>query len=73
MIELTPFGEIAPTMTALLLGIGMVIGIWGSLISVRKFLRVYKEAKKPTLITKLNLEVYSASNLERKWGSAVLM
>ncbi len=40
MIELTPFGEIAPTMTALLLGIGMVIGIWGSLISVRKFLRV---------------------------------
>jgi cell division transport system permease protein len=40
MIELTPFGEIAPTMTVLLLGIGMVIGIWGSLISVRKFLRV---------------------------------
>ncbi|NOU69975.1 FtsX-like permease family protein [Paenibacillus sp. LMG 31458] len=40
MVELTPFGEIAPTMTALLLGIGMVIGIWGSLISVRKFLRV---------------------------------
>lgn len=40
MIELTPFGEIAPTMTVLLLGIGMVIGVWGSLISVRKFLRV---------------------------------
>lgn len=40
MVELTPFGKIAPTMTALLLGIGMVIGIWGSLISVRKFLRV---------------------------------
>ncbi|SDP00634.1 cell division transport system permease protein [Paenibacillus sp. yr247] len=40
MIELTPFGKIAPTMTVLLLGIGMVIGIWGSLISVRKFLRV---------------------------------
>lgn len=40
MIELTPFPEIAPTMIALLLGIGMVIGIWGSLISVRKFLRV---------------------------------
>ncbi|NOU90361.1 FtsX-like permease family protein [Paenibacillus sp. LMG 31460] len=40
MVELTPFGEIAPTMTTLLLGIGMVIGIWGSLISVRKFLRV---------------------------------
>ncbi|MDR6883446.1 permease-like cell division protein FtsX [Bacillus sp. 3255] len=40
MIELTPFREIAPTMIALLLGIGIVIGIWGSLISVRKFLRV---------------------------------
>ncbi|MBA2942371.1 ABC transporter permease [Paenibacillus sp. CGMCC 1.16610] len=40
MIELTPFGKIAPTMIALLLGIGIVIGIWGSLISVRKFLRV---------------------------------
>ncbi|GFZ97789.1 cell division protein FtsX [Paenibacillus marchantiophytorum] len=40
MIELTPFGRIAPTMAVLLLGIGMVIGIWGSLISVRKFLRV---------------------------------
>lgn len=40
MVELTPFGKIAPTMMALLLGIGMVIGIWGSLISVRKFLRV---------------------------------
>ncbi|MDQ0902919.1 MULTISPECIES: permease-like cell division protein FtsX [unclassified Paenibacillus] len=40
MVELTPFGDIAPTMMALLLGIGMVIGIWGSLISVRKFLRV---------------------------------
>lgn len=40
MIKLTPFEEIAPTMIALLLGIGIVIGIWGSLISVRKFLRV---------------------------------
>ncbi|TXK80922.1 permease-like cell division protein FtsX [Paenibacillus sp. N3.4] len=40
MIELTPFGKISYTLTALLLGIGMVIGIWGSLISVRKFLRV---------------------------------
>lgn len=40
MIELTPFGKIAPTMIALLLGIGIVIGVWGSLISVRKFLRV---------------------------------
>lgn len=40
MIELTPFEQIAPTMIALLLGIGIVIGVWGSLISVRKFLRV---------------------------------
>lgn len=40
MIELTPFEKIAPTMIALLLGIGIVIGVWGSLISVRKFLRV---------------------------------
>ncbi|MZQ85746.1 FtsX-like permease family protein [Paenibacillus sp. 5J-6] len=40
MIELTPFEQIAPTMIALLLGIGIVIGVWGSLISVRKFLCV---------------------------------
>ncbi|MEW9702765.1 permease-like cell division protein FtsX [Paenibacillus sp. SI8] len=40
MIKLTPFNDISFTLTALLLGIGMVIGIWGSLISVRKFLRV---------------------------------
>jgi cell division transport system permease protein len=40
MIQLKPFDEISYTLTALLLGIGVVIGIWGSLISVRKFLRV---------------------------------
>jgi len=40
MIKLTPFNQISPTLTALLLGIGIVIGIWGSLISVRKFLKV---------------------------------
>ncbi|MBD0384143.1 permease-like cell division protein FtsX [Paenibacillus sedimenti] len=40
MIKLTPFSDISFTLTALLLGIGMVIGVWGSLISVRKFLRV---------------------------------
>ncbi|NEW08819.1 ABC transporter permease [Paenibacillus sp. SYP-B3998] len=40
MIKLTPFNDISFKLTALLLGIGMVIGIWGSLISVRKFLRV---------------------------------
>ncbi|CAN7153766.1 permease-like cell division protein FtsX [Paenibacillus sp. LjRoot153] len=40
MIKLTPFEDIAPTMTVLLIGLGIVIGVWGSLISVRKFLRV---------------------------------
>jgi cell division transport system permease protein len=40
MIKLKPFNEISLTLTFLLLGIGMVIGIWGSLLSVRKFLRV---------------------------------
>jgi cell division transport system permease protein len=40
MIQLKPFNEISVTLTVLLLGIGVVIGIWGSLLSVRKFLRV---------------------------------
>ncbi|MGG1518884.1 permease-like cell division protein FtsX [Paenibacillus oryzisoli] len=40
MIKLTPFEDIAPTLLVLLLGLGIVIGVWGSLISVRKFLRV---------------------------------
>lgn len=40
MIQLIPFDEVSYTLTALLLGIGVFIGIWGSLISVRKFLRV---------------------------------
>jgi cell division transport system permease protein len=40
MIQLKPFNEISTTLTVLLLGIGIVIGIWGSLLSVRKFLRV---------------------------------
>jgi cell division transport system permease protein len=40
MIKFKPFNEISYTLTILLLGIGMVIGIWGSLLSVRKFLRV---------------------------------
>ncbi|MGG1552388.1 permease-like cell division protein FtsX [Paenibacillus ferrarius] len=40
MIKLTPFENIAPTLLVLLLGLGIVIGVWGSLISVRKFLRV---------------------------------
>jgi cell division transport system permease protein len=40
MIQFKPFDEVSYTLTLLLLGIGIVIGIWGSLISVRKFLRV---------------------------------
>jgi cell division transport system permease protein len=40
MIKFKPFDEISYTLTILLLGIGMAIGIWGSLLSVRKFLRV---------------------------------
>jgi cell division transport system permease protein len=40
MIKFKPFNEISYTLTVLLLGIGMVIGVWGSLLSVRKFLRV---------------------------------
>lgn len=40
MIKMKPFEEIAATLTLLLLGIGVVIGIWGTLLSVRKHLRV---------------------------------
>jgi cell division transport system permease protein len=40
MIELKPLKEIGVTLTALLLGIGIMIGIWGTLLSVRRFLRV---------------------------------
>jgi cell division transport system permease protein len=40
MIELLPFNEVSPTLTTLLLGIGMLIGIIGSLLSVHKFLKV---------------------------------
>jgi cell division transport system permease protein len=40
MIKLLPFEQVYYTMSALLLGIGIMIGIWGSLLSVRKFLRV---------------------------------
>jgi len=40
MIELKPFEEIGVVLAALLLGIGVLIGIWGTLISVRKYLRV---------------------------------
>ncbi|MFD0680831.1 MULTISPECIES: permease-like cell division protein FtsX [unclassified Paenibacillus] len=40
MIKLLPFEQVYYTISALLLGIGIVIGIWGSTLSVRKFLRV---------------------------------
>jgi cell division transport system permease protein len=40
LIKLKPFSEISYVLTGLLLGIGMAIGILGSLLSVRKFLRV---------------------------------
>ncbi|MNI26870.1 Cell division protein FtsX [compost metagenome] len=40
LIKLKPFSEIQFVLGGLLLGIGMLIGVWGSMISVRKFLRV---------------------------------
>ncbi|WP_274362545.1 permease-like cell division protein FtsX [Paenibacillus thermotolerans] len=39
-IALLPLSEIASVTAVLLLGIGFVIGVWGSLLSVRKFLKV---------------------------------
>jgi cell division transport system permease protein len=40
MIELMALNEIAYPISLLLLSIGMLIGVWGSVISVRKFLKV---------------------------------
>jgi cell division transport system permease protein len=40
MIKLLPFEQVSYTISGLLLGIGIMIGIWGSTLSVRKFLRV---------------------------------
>ncbi|SDE50820.1 cell division transport system permease protein [Paenibacillus sp. UNCCL117] len=40
LIRLLPFQEVAVQTAGLLLGIGILIGIWGSVLSVRKFLRV---------------------------------
>ncbi|WP_159885468.1 permease-like cell division protein FtsX [Paenibacillus puerhi] len=40
LIKLLPFQEVAMQTAGLLLGIGIIIGIWGSVLSVRKFLRV---------------------------------
>lgn len=39
-IHLKPYSEISLPLGGLLMGIGLVIGIWGSTISVRKFLKV---------------------------------
>lgn len=39
-IKLIPFGTMATNLSLLLIGIGAVIGVWGSMNSVRKFLKV---------------------------------
>jgi cell division transport system permease protein len=40
LLRFKPFDQISYTLSILLLGIGVIIGIWGSTISVRKFLKV---------------------------------
>lgn len=40
LIRMLPPTEVMPKVSYLLLGIGLLIGIWGSTISVRKFLKV---------------------------------
>lgn len=40
LIQLLPFEAIGLKVGGLLIGIGVIIGIWGSVLSVRKFLRV---------------------------------
>lgn len=40
LIQLVPLEELGLIVSGLLLGIGFVIGIWGSLISVHKFLKI---------------------------------
>lgn len=40
LIRMIPVAEIAPQVTGLLIGIGLLIGVWGSLISIHKFLKV---------------------------------
>ncbi|WP_199616708.1 permease-like cell division protein FtsX [Paenibacillus alkalitolerans] len=39
-IALLPLSEVASVLAGLLIGIGFVIGVWGSMLSVRKFLKV---------------------------------
>jgi cell division transport system permease protein len=40
LIKLLPWNAVSYSVAGLLLGLGVVIGIWGSLLSVRKYLRV---------------------------------
>lgn len=40
LIELLPLEEVAMVIAGLLIGLGVVIGIWGSTLSIRKFLKV---------------------------------
>jgi cell division transport system permease protein len=40
LIKLLPFQDVGLKMAGLLIGIGVIIGIWGSTLSVRKFLKV---------------------------------
>ncbi|MDF2813891.1 MAG: cell division protein FtsX [Paenibacillus sp.] len=40
LIKLIPIEDLFWSVTGLLLGIGVIIGVWGTLLSVRKFLRV---------------------------------
>lgn len=40
MIQMMPLSEVGPRIALILLGLGFLIGIWGSTISVRKFLKV---------------------------------
>ncbi|TBL73033.1 permease-like cell division protein FtsX [Paenibacillus thalictri] len=40
LIKLKPFEEVCYSLGGLLFGIGIMIGVWGSVLSVRKFLRV---------------------------------
>lgn len=40
MIQMMPLSEVGPKIAMILLGLGFLIGIWGSTLSVRKFLKV---------------------------------
>lgn len=40
IIKLIPLSDVAPTLSLLIIGLGTVIGIWGSTLSIRKHLKV---------------------------------